>query len=220
MKHHSILFSTPMIKAILAGRKTQTRRVIKGTPLEWLTDEFTPEFVASADNDLCPYGKPGDILWVREKHQVYKVLNDFIITYSDGTVQTFYYKQLSLNTIKRLNSRKSLNKDKWVTARFMPRELSRIALQITDIRAQRLQDISEEDAQAEGVDKDYYGYGSGKKEKDRISTYKHGFTTIWSNINGFDSWQDNPWVWAITFNVLSTTGQPENLKSQLINQQS
>lgn len=199
-----ILFSTEMVKAILAGKKTQTRRIVKGTALEWLApDMFVPEFVADPDNELCPYGETGDLIWVRESYLKKPNVTEKMLRDGSDTWADYYY--LTDTNIDELKS--------WgwkvKPSIHMPKKAARIWLQIEEVRIERLQDITEEDAQAEGVQKDYYGFGRGQKPVDRIPTFKHGFISIWSKINGFDSYQANPWVWVIKFNVLSTTGKPK-----------
>lgn len=175
MKERPILFSAPMVRAILDGRKTQTRRVVKGEALRWLNDGFTPKFVADYQNRLCPYGKPGDHLWVRETfHTV------------DGH-SAFYRADYEHNP----------KGDKehgivWTPSIHMPRWASRISLKIIGVRVERLQDISEKDAWAEGCegfDDDVSGGKSGYCE----------YAELWEEINGKGSWDANPWVWVIKF---------------------
>lgn len=205
MKQRPILFSSPMVKAILAGLKTQTRREIKPQPGNAPTDDGFETTILKR----CPFGKAGDILWVREKHQVHKVLNDYIVTYSDGTTATFYYKELSLNTIKRLNNRKSLNSNKWVTARFMPKQFSRIWLLQQHINIEPLQAITTPDIKSEGLRLE------GKfAPEDEPLLLRSAWQHLWTTINGQESWAENPYVWAIKFKVLSTTGKPKTLPGE------
>ena len=182
MKEIPILFSTPMVQAILEGRKTQTRRVVKGEALKWLEpDMFTPEFVANPENSLCPYGQPGDLLWVRETW-----INQ------DGD-----YKFLADNL-----DWKGIMKFK--PSIYMPKEAARIWLKVVNVRVERLQEISEQDAIAEGVETLglYPGYSVSSRGK---------FEGLWNHINGAESWDANPWVWVVEFEVLSTTGRPCNI---------
>lgn len=181
-----ILFSAPMINAILNGQKTMTRRVIKPQPddgpwpdaashIEWhdfLTD--TDYYVACGH---CPYGKVGDALWVRET---------FAVNCIGGEDFVFY----------RADSCPDGDGAKWKPSIFMPRKYSRITLRITSVRAERLQDISEEGANAEGVWAMYqpHEYADDKKAVTR-------FRWLWDSINGQRGygWDANPWVWVITF---------------------
>lgn len=244
MKERPIIFSTPMVQAILEGRKTQTRRIVK-MPKENITDAqwgytiFTPDghisFRGVHANGTygesfvkLPYGKRGDLLWVRENH--YRELKHFpagdvvCIKYSTMHPKYEHYKGTHYNSIlpegvdesrggirvskKDFESLKN-STGRWYPSIHMPKAAARLWLQIENIRVERLQDISEEDAKAEGVDKAYHGFGSGKKKKDRIPNHKHGFYSIWWDIHGFGSWQDDPWVWVVEFKELSRTGKPE-----------
>ena len=187
-----ILFQTDMVQAILAGRKTQTRRMVQGEALEWLEpDMFTPEFVASPENYLCKYGNPGDLLWVRETWA----------PLGEKPNQNWMYK----SDVSQCYS-------KWKPSIHMPKDACRIWLMIEDLRVERLQDISEEDAIAEGIEyahkddfrffKDYTG------RKYHLVRGGESFETLWISINGKESWDSNPWVWVIKFRVLSKTGRP------------
>jgi hypothetical protein len=176
-KERPILFSTPMVKAILEGRKCQTRRIVKGTPLEWLMpDMFTPEFVASPENNLCPYGKVGDILWVRETW----VKNEGQLPTDLGYVYKAELGEEELKYSKELGV-------KWKPSIFMPRDACRIKLRIESIRIERLQDITEEDCICEGVEHDKF----------LDLTAKENFRSLWDSING--NWDSNPFVWVISF---------------------
>lgn len=91
MKERPILFSGAMVRALLAGTKTQTRRAVKGLALEWLQPGmFTPEYVADPDNKLCPYGAPGDRLWVRESWARTRVFGAEFVVYREGDNRTDY----------------------------------------------------------------------------------------------------------------------------------
>ncbi len=163
MKERPIMFTGPMVRAILDGRKTQTRRVIRPQP-RWVGDPGIPFRTEDADPKgiiQCPYGKPGDQLWVRETWAP-----------NEGDVlagKAFY--RADNNTIV----------ERWRPSIHMPRWASRITLEITKVRVERLQDISEEDAKAEG------------------SAYRTEFRDIWRSIYGDGSWAHNPWVWVIEF---------------------
>jgi hypothetical protein len=176
-----------MVRAILDGRKTQTRRNIKYTTEH--RGPINPAYLeAHKDHpgwkDICPYGQPGDTLWVRETwgHTgtgVWKV----------GQV---YYAQDG-GIIYRADHPNAAGS--WFSPLHMPRFASRITLRITDIRVERLQDISEDDAKAEGVKPlDYAAHHVAAGCGARIA-----FEQLWTTINGFASLIENPWVWAISF---------------------
>lgn len=218
-----ILFKGPLVRAILEGRKTQTRRVVKGAALEWLV-EFDPSFVAEPDNGLCPLGQPGDRLWVRETWSAQKnrPLSQGALFYRATDGDTCPGKQMPLNWVER--------ERRWRPSIHMPRWACRLVLEITDVRVQRLQDISPEDVLAEGVsvpvDQDtghflldvsskfapskylattddnvmvQRGRGGGLTTALHNHLLPAHFASLWETINGAGSWDSNPWVWAITF---------------------
>lgn len=169
MRERPILFSAPMVRAILEGRKTQTRRIAKKV----LT-------VAGPNGKdlgigICPYGWPCDLLWVRE-------------TWSPRDYTTLTNRDRSEIFYRADDERVYESDGRWRPSIFMPRWASRITLEITEIRVQQLQDISEEDAKAEGVEL-----------SNVMSSYRRDFQFLWASINGADSWAANPWTWAISF---------------------
>ena len=172
MKERPIIFSAPMVRAILDGRKTQTRRVFKDTP-EDFDDDLHP-FVRWKDDRLhraaCPYGKAGDQLWVRETFSTDADNGEYIFK-ADGEAVTG---------------------GRWAPSIHMPRKASRITLEITAIRVDRLQDISEEDAEAEGCLSD--GDECGRVR----------YSILWDEINGDGAWEKNQWVWVIEFKRVKT----------------
>lgn len=157
MKERPILFSGEMVRAILEGRKTQTRRIIKGK-----------RDANGISIEIPRFGKIGDLLYVRETWS-----EDF-----DGRIQ---YRADTDGTGR-----------KWKPSIHMPRRVSRITLEITNIRVERLNDISEEDSEAEGV--------SGTWTRDL--NYKWHFKKLWESLNGAGSWEKNPWVWVVEFKVV------------------
>lgn len=194
-----ILFSTLMIQAILAGRKTQTRRIIKPQPQENDHPDKLGKFWWKGSHGwderqlipLCPYGQIGDILWVRET---------FIPPMGYGTISRYIYKATEdLDCFKGL----------WKPSIFMPKEACRIKLEITNIRVEKLQNISEEDVIAEGIIgvQRPGGFGFGlKKEWDykfplHERTPIDAYRMLWEKINGKDSWFVNPLVWVIEFKI-------------------
>lgn len=200
MKERPILFSAPMVRAILDGRKTQTRRAYKNRKHpDFGCDIAASELVREAQHVIdraCPYGQPGDRLWVRE-------------TWSSDDGKTAWYRADGETYNAGLPWRPSI---------FMPRWASRITLEITGVRVERLNEISTEDAIAEGTPVtwgDWRGqapewalrsigpeYGSpGSHLWDNRTTVKN-YGLLWESINGAGSWAANPWVWCIEFKRL------------------
>jgi hypothetical protein len=176
MKERPILFSGPMVRAILEGRKTQTRRVIK--PVQPRADGRWPAGRNPIDD--CPYGASGDRLWVRETWG-----------HCDG------------GTCYRASEADSVLPDdgRWRPSIHMPRWASRIALEVTDVRVEPLNSVSEEDAKSEGVTIPSYDRDLKPVEVDGFvsGAARIAFKELWANINGLDSWDANPWVWVISF---------------------
>lgn len=205
MRERPILFSDEMVRAILSGQKTQTRRIVKNT--QGYTFKGMGGHIARfghADSILyvarhCPHGIPGDRLWVRESIRR-KYLTDQV---RDGATYL-----ADLTPVMERNSRGEMARSlvTWVwkrdvlSARFMPRWASRITLEIANVRVERLQDITFDDAIAEGVFVDFDppdGHGF-RSEARRL------YVGIWDRINanrGY-GWDTNPWVWVIEFRVM------------------
>ncbi|KAA5532788.1 hypothetical protein [Paenimyroides baculatum] len=205
-----ILFGTDMVQANLSGRKTQTRRIIKskfgqcmfcgcvdtdctqciektGTACYWVDDTYT---VCSACSDLKNTSKAkyqiGDILWVRES---------FCFQGSDDNV---LYK---VNHPEKDYSHRPIGG--WKPSIHMPKGAARIFIYVTNVRAERLQDISEADAIAEGIERQKTNYGDYLFKhylKDKFGpSAKHSFQTLWQKINGIESWDKNPYVWVYEY---------------------
>jgi hypothetical protein len=190
MKELPIRFSGPMVKAILDGSKTQTRRVVKQDRDGLLDCKPTPAWDAFWQCVACPYGKPGDRLWVRET---------FGIDDEDGAVLYFADPDTAQNA-----EHARICEDRYPRRRpsiHMPRWASRILLEITDVRVERVQDISEADAQAEGIEysERFEGYCIGMAEHYHSHDPRLSYASLWESINGPDSWAANPWVWVIEF---------------------
>jgi len=166
MKERPIIFSGPMVRAILAGEKTQTRRIVK------------PQAVK------CPYGKPGDRLWVRESFC--EVVDQY------GSKRAHYRaSEPNLEVIRPMKDRPPYaGPPKWKPSIHMPRWASRIDLEITHVRSQRLQAITVGAARAEGIVAQP-GYLASE------------FKALWESIHGSGSWDKNPWVWVIEFEIES-----------------
>jgi hypothetical protein len=232
MKERPIIFSNEMVQAILDGRKTQTRRVIKTTKkTEWLlTYNWTDEYIKNPDNylvDDCPYGAIGDRLWVREKWRIVGFGEDpFVIEYADGVVleepgashifdydNDQYVKLTEQSCADCQNAGIMPDNDgyyyfengivptRWRSPIHMPRWASRITLEITDIRVERLQEISERDCCLEvGAELEYPGPGPEPYKRQM----KEVFAYTWDSLNekrGYP-WSNNPLVWVIEFKQL------------------
>jgi len=213
-----ILFSTSMVQAILEGRKTQTRRVIKPQPgpelkfFGWQVPEYT--HVAFGNNFRIeskhrnPYGQSGDLLWVRET----TIRNNNSNTYwpvADGYVKTADY-------------------EKTIPSIHMPKAAARIWLQVKDVKVERVNDISEKDIIAEGVripvngpnnvvfvlgeENSAISFLPERKEGEKYTQFqllKAFWAELWCKVNSRKSWDANPWVWVVEFEVVSTSGRPE-----------
>lgn len=202
MKERPILFSAPMVRAILDDRKTQTRRIIKNIGIvPGIGEVLNGSDDAKEWPDFCPYGKQGDRLWVRETHWMDK--RDILCAVMD--LDGFAADAHPAGRNKFVKDFHSLKNNKFWKKRpsiHMPRIVSRILLEITGVRVERLQDISECDAKAEGSYVcDYFG----RRLLDQSSNqgcYKWGYRSIWESINGTGSWDLNPFVWVVEFKVL------------------
>ena len=197
MKEKPILFSGPMVNAILDGRKTQTRRAVKHcTQNSAASRPYFPggykqgKFVEPTD---CPYGQPGDRLWVRETWgRGY--------TYGGGD-PVFWYRADGESRFEQKPSvicdyTRPPDNAKWKPSIFMPRWASRITLEITDVRVERLRDISEEDSWEEGI----HDLAADNEQWDGDPDQgRKTFCLIWQSINGKGSWEQNPWVWVVSF---------------------
>jgi len=198
-KERGMLFSAPMVHALLAGTKTQTRRAIKsgfyqiderddGTLWPWRHDG------AGGDEWLrCPYGQPGDKLWVREAfsgpHCMEKTSELPAMPPGQWPQESaiWYWADGEPDYGDWTRPRPSIH---------MPRWASRITLEIKGIRVERLQDVSDADALAEGVDRTNTSIGGYATERYRL---------LWESINGAGSWDANPWVWVIEFSPTPAT---------------
>ncbi|MGF6332729.1 hypothetical protein ABH909_005607 [Pseudomonas sp. BS3782 TE3695] len=209
MKERPILFSAPMVRAILDGRKTVTRRAVKNQPTlesdEWVLDAGgTGKWMASGPSPAtggtrqtwgwapCPYGQPGDRLWVRETFAVY----------GDQKMCAIHYRADRPHHVgmKGMGYKPSIH---------MPRWVSRILLEITDVHVERLHDISEEQALAEGIvgvafrpDDGWpictgYMVGPDDGKTGLQTTAAKAFAGLWDSVGG--DWDGNPWVWVVEF---------------------
>ena len=198
MKSRPILFSAPMVRALLAGTKTQTRRPLRdGT---WLDPKEGVIRMCSVGNGVtgfqsvaCPYGAPGDQLWVRESfiHEPADYVWEASVSIPCRPASTVY----------RADCKGDSRGAGWTSPMFMPRSLSRIALELTDVRVERLQDISEADALAEGIEysERFGGYCIGEAQHFNSHDPRESYWSLWEAINGPGSVEANPWVWCLSF---------------------
>jgi len=196
VKERPILFNGAMVRALLDGSKTQTRRVFKTTNGGvWPNQNDLPGMRQILRS--CPYGQPGDRLWVREAW-CGEVDGDTsqLIYNDDGNTYKCLYRADGHHVV--LDDGDGFTKTRkdgseaspWKPSIHMPRWASRITLEITGVRVERLQDISETDALAEGIDQDTCV---------PVAMYRD----LWEQINGFSSWDKNPWVWVVEFKRVS-----------------
>lgn len=215
-----ILFSGPMVRAILQGVKTQTRRIMKVQPpdhaievFDWRAPHIAESVKASEGcyyNDMdglhflckCPYGTVGDRLWVRETWMQFD---------EDHRIADTPYAYRASTSVEGEEIRTEYigcgRKYQWRPSIHMPRKASRINLQIDAIRCERLNAISEDDAIAEGIESEphrvlgrhYKLYGDLEKHNQWTVGPKWSYETLWEAINGPGSWAANPWVWVVQF---------------------
>lgn len=214
MKERPVIFNAEMVRAILDGRKTQTRRVMKVQP----SPEFTPMNmametdynahwytpgvvdkdgylqpakhqvfgVASEDEGYsCPFGQPGDKLWVREAFRVHSRATDVATLVYRASVRNSWTEQTHRVPVAVCN--KPATPEKWTPSIHMPRWASRITLEITGVRVERLKDIRASDALDEGI------------QHMTMNCPRHEFFQLWNSIYGDMAHETNPWLWVITF---------------------
>lgn len=214
VREKPILFSAPMVQAILAGRKTMTRRVVKPQPPHgkkpwecgysrtgWAMGEdpavVFPAGCYCSELIRCPYGFPGERLWVRE-------------TWRCFGGREYEYQQHQPSIVYRATA--SLlegTEGDWRPSIHMPRWASRIALEIADIRVERLREISEADAMAEGIVPTWPD-GVPIRHDGTGGICREAFAELWDKLNaarGF-AWEANPWVWVIVFRRVETEVRP------------
>jgi hypothetical protein len=189
-RDYPILFDTEMVQSILSGTKTETRRLFK-SPLSKAMEPAQEiwhnggKWIARLKNGqcniytiLCPWGKPGDYLWVKETF-TYDLFGRNVYRASQGDTEGVG------------------RKFDWTPSIHMPKTKARLWLQITEIKAQRVQSVTDEEARQEGVTPaKIYGFGEIGQ-----SNFREGFFAKWISIYGIESYYENPWVWAIKFNL-------------------
>ncbi|WP_153164310.1 hypothetical protein [Stenotrophomonas nematodicola] len=217
MRARPILFNGDMVRAILAGQKTQTRRAIKPRPIEAGFLDAQGQNRPSFDEDgwarvaiatgmhlrASPFGQPGDRLWVREAHAIFPAHGQhradgerwgpwggLPTTVSDDRKQIAYYRE----------GFDRCDPGRWRPSIHMPRWACRLVLEITDVRVERLQAISEADALAEGIEEiaGRFTFNGGMHES---LTPQHSFQTLWDSTGG--QWAANPWVWVVEFKQIN-----------------
>lgn len=225
MKERPILFSAPMVRAILEGRKTQTRRVVKppykkhplvnlreaenderfsgrhDDPDSWgyqFVDDGAPA-VLSMWPEFCPYGKSGDHLWVKETYSIGPGPNVPLLPHEDsGPLRWPHVTYEADGSVERRDTRWEGVYARKRSSIHMPRWASRITLEVTKVRVERLQAITEADAIAEGA---AGGHGSIPGYAYATTPLEH-YRHIWESINDAGSWETNPWVWVVEFKRL------------------
>ncbi|EEJ0059556.1 hypothetical protein YG08_002226 [Salmonella enterica subsp. enterica] len=207
MKERGMIFNGEMVRAILDGRKTQTRR-----PIKWKQTRFT-EMAERDDGSLwpwaedcerggdiwfaCPFGEVGDRIWLRETFRVHSRATDVATLVYRASVRNSWTEQTHRVPVAVCN--KPATPEKWTPSIHMPRWASRLLLEITNVRVERLNNISYDDAISEGIKQEWTcidpGLGLYAHENDVQDDYE----TLWKSIYGEESWDANPWVWVIEF---------------------
>lgn len=215
IKERPILFSAPMVRAILEGRKTVTRREVKKrAALDCLAAGFEPSFLALPGNaDLCPYGQPGDQLWVRETFALFGNEDGCCIDWQDNLVKgdergaariyrascppgDYGLNQIPAKAEWKPDTEAMEYDGAWRPSIHMPRWASRILLEITGVRVERLQDINRADIRAEGLQCPQE-LASDDVSPNYKDWYPAAWRELWESTGG--DWDANPWVWVVEF---------------------
>jgi hypothetical protein len=253
MNDHPILMSGPMVRALLDGSKTQTRRIVKPQPtkdadlvnLRWeispegyqhfcRTDKWWDESGNCTDEDIitCPYGKSGDSLWVRETWQLHSRATDVakvVYRASERASHTEFHEFVPVSLIG--NTQPKPFQQGWRPSIHMPRWASRMTLELTEVRVERLQEITEEDAKAEGMfftdygrkcfhrasppqdvgdcpapqehhpQRDGWMWDRTTSSDQCLGSARSAYWNLWNTINSADSWNADPWVWVLSFRI-------------------
>lgn len=213
MKERPIPFRAPMVRAILGGTKTLTRRVVKPQPTGAMPEGWSFQNLGvegwypvnganrGAGIGRCPYGQPGDLMWVREAWRAmseHDALKPSVL--QPGTPVVYEASRHPDNLFGKLRP-----------GMFMPRWASRITLEVTGVRVERLGDISEADAIAEGIgtirvsenDSRWLNYCDPEDRSAAFGDPRYSFWSLWESINGQASHDANPWVWVVEFRRLT-----------------
>lgn len=220
MKERPLLFSVSMARASRDESKTQTRRIVnpqpKGDFLGVSIGNKTQTLSAFFSNGAwpCPYGRPGDLLWVREEHYCWGHWEPVDGVKTKGGKQKWQFVPDAggcsfdpPSTFRKGRYSADPETKAWHKrlARFMPSKFSRTILEITNVRVERLQDISESDAMAEGIHEfkcPQMSYFHSRKEaptEDHFLTPGMAYMDLWNSINGLEAWSANPYVWVVEF---------------------
>ncbi|WP_088256972.1 hypothetical protein [Fimbriiglobus ruber] len=240
-KTHPILMSSAMIRALLEGRKSQTRRIVKPQPDKVLDGEpywniggFRLRPMLNSNPLLCPYGQPGDLLWVRETWGAVSP-DEYPRPIRECEIQ--YRADLPPGCTDQPGewpadeAKGDEEAPKWRPSIHMPRWASRLTLELTEVRVERLQDISEEDAKAEGIfftdygrkcfhrasppqdvgdcpapaehhpQRDGWMWDRTRSSDQCLGSARSAYGNLWHAINGRGSWSKNPWCWCLSFRV-------------------
>ena len=226
-KERPILFNGEMVRAIIGGRKTQTRRCVKpkfnnagnythsgdiGSAIKQIEDwQFTDGRWFGLYGQLaavyadCPYGQVGDLLWVREtfiqgwEANSWGDIDQYDESGNEKPIKTWYKADGHIDWEDA--DGEFCTNTPWKPSIHMPRSASRITLEITNVRIERLQDIGEEDAIAEGINAELcakFSLNAPDRQELKLAAI-HAYAGLWESINGSDSWDANPWVWVIEF---------------------
>lgn len=211
MKERPILFSAPMVRALLGGSKTQTRRPYKvrkhpDAGCEMAASELVRERQDVIDR-ICPYGQPGDRLWVRETFQgpLFDDMDAYRAEPADFNKPEFCEYAADGGPAPEFVTMDDDLVCRWRPNIHMPRWASRILLEIVSVRVERLNDISAKDATAEGTRPDevrqfsMFGLDSDERAEARKRAAIAPYERLWESINGAGSWAANPWVWVVEF---------------------
>lgn len=264
-KEIGVLFAAPMVLALWEGRKTNTRRIAKPSVVECIDyfgggadgepatkDSFqtgyrddgslgiwSTEYPEEGSETItCPYGKPGDRLWVREAHQIWSrpMSHDSIVCYradnSTRVVKSGGCVRIPNGTMTLGSPLSEFEREdgRWRPSIHMPRAACRLVLEVTETRVERLHDISDEDAIAEGIEQLPEGFWRWKNYSDEskyvpsLGSPLDSFLSLWQSINGAESWKANPWVWVVKFkefwraelDPVIPEPEPEAPKAQII----
>lgn len=220
MKERPILFSGSMVRALLAGTKTQTRRICKPAMahnLSHVVEVPDPQERGQVYNGTTfgdeegaiqftsPYGGVRDRLWVRESHWWFKDECDH---------ETGYYPPALTADDVEYRADGESTRHGWRPSIHMPRWASRILLEITSVRVERLQDINQADAQAEGAPPSHPSIDQISREFGYPDFPRSWYAQLWEEINGPGSWAQNPWVWVVEFERVqqASSGRPSQLE--------
>jgi hypothetical protein len=218
VRERPIMFSAPMVRALLEGRKTQTRRLVKPQPVDhpamrpeardggrwvFMAHSDRPSYAFATGDVWCPYGAPGDRLWVKETWLSWDHASDGQFL-GPPTKMPIEARRREALLYRATNAEPGLYC--WRSPLHMTRWASRCTLEVTRVRVERLHAISEEDARAEGVkpsDAAVVFDDKGELRADLSGTHRGAFACLWDSINGKRApWASNPWLWVVEFRLV------------------